>query len=612
MLWRLFMSNSLEDYHTLKSEIFDPSDEVLFDEIVKCIDAKAYRAANIMICVSFTESLYKKLEILAESNNKISQDLENYQNEGKDFLLIQYAKNHDLINELEYRHLNTIMDARNNYAHPNFESPTENQVISYLYFAVEYVLKRPPYYSFLYAKSLIENHLATDQFYFEGKNSIQIQTFAKSFFRRLNRNSLSSVLKLLFESLEKLFICHDENKMGCINNCLIYLNELILMDEISLTEKDVNDYLDKYRYTSCHIFSHENNWYTLDSRSKSRIFNYSSDFEEGIFSESEFINIFYPLYESDLLEEDFLSKFEDILDEISLELLLYCDVSSKIYFEKIIDYFKTYTFGYQNTAMRALYKLDLNQFEDFELEVIGRNILQSAEGNAWDCINLIANFYDEKNIKFHNINIVQGILNEVFVNENNFFRYKINSARRVLSLIHQYSYHEEILNDLLSNIKLSRPKNDDFINFKHAKYFLKKLKNKNNLISQDIDLIISSINNAICNSINAIFDEDYKQILAYNDFKTLSPYVSKCLNETKRDCFSKLAYDEPLDFIRFFSRPHHYVENHKNKIEVEIKWDLIEKFINPIILKENVEQISLEDLSKSDRAIIEEFLNNLY
>ena len=71
------------------------------------------------------------------------------------------------------------MDARNNYAHPTFESPTENQVISYLYFAVEYVLKKPPYYSFLYAKSLIENHLAVDPFYWEGKNNIQIQNYAK-------------------------------------------------------------------------------------------------------------------------------------------------------------------------------------------------------------------------------------------------------------------------------------------------------------------------------------------------------------------------------------------------------------------------------------------------
>lgn len=601
------MPNCLENYHSWKSRIYDNSDEILFDEIVKCIDAQAYRSANIMICISFTESLYKKLEILAESNNKISQDLENYREQGKDFLLIKYAKDYNLINELEYNQLNTIMDARNKYAHPTFESPTENQVISYLYFAVEYVLKRPPYYSFLYAKSFIENHLAVDPFYWEGKNNIQIRNYAKNFFTRLDKNTLKPVLKLLFQSLEKLF--NDYDKIGCINNCLIYLNELISLEEVFLTEEEFNDYLDKYRQTSCHIFTYGNNWHILDSRSKSRIFNYAADFESGIFSESEFVNIFYPLYESNLLESEFSSKFCDILDEISLDSILYSNVSSKIYFKKIIDYFKTHTFGYQNTAMKALYKLDLNQFEDYELEEIGRNILQSAEGNAWDCMNLIDYFYEEKNTKFHDINLVQGILNEVFVNENNFFRYKISSVRRVLLLINQYPHHDELLNTLLSNIESSRPKNDDFINFNQAKYYLKRLKDKNTLISNDIDLIISSINKAICNSINSIFDEDYHQILTYNNFKALTPYVYNCLNETKRECFSNLAYDESLDFIRFFSKPKRYVENNKNKIKVEIKWDLLEKFINPIDLKENIEEIPLDDLSKPDKAIIKEFLN---
>jgi len=605
------MSISLENYHSWKSEIYDKSDGVLFDEIVKCIDAKAYRAANIMICISFTESLLKKLEILSESNKQIAKDLKNYHKERKDFLLIEYAKKYDLITELEHAHLNIIMDARNNFAHPTFESPTKNQVISYLYFAVQYVLKRPPYYSFLYAKSLIENHLATDQYYWEGKNNIQIQNYANNFFKRLDANSFNSVLKLLFKSLENLYIDFNQNKSGCINNCLIYLNVLLSLDEMSLTEDEVNDYLDKYRHASCHIFTYGNNWISLDSRSKSRIFNYASDFENGIFSESEFINIFYPLYEAHLLENDFSFKFREILDEISLESLIYCDVSSDLYFKKIIGYFKMHIFGYQNTAMKVLYEIDLDQFNDLELEEIGRNILQSADGNAWDCIDFIDYFYDEKNVKFHNINLVQGILNEAFVNEKGYFRYKPNSVRRVLLMIQQYSMHDEILDNLLSNIESSKPKNDDFIKFNQAKYFLNRLKDKNSLISSDIELIISSINKSICSSINAIFEKDYKQLLDYNNYSAITPHIYRCLNETKRELFSKLAYDDPLDFIRFFSKVKRYVENKENKVKVEIRFDLIEKFINPINIKKNVQEISLEKLSLVDRMIIEEFLCNI-
>lgn len=603
------MSELLRDYNLWKSEIYDDSDEILFDEIVKCIDAKAFRAATIMVCISFTESLLNKLEILSESNKKITQDLANYREDGKDFLLIEYAKKYELINEMEHNHLKMIMDARNNYAHPSFESPTEIQVISYLYFAVHYVLKRPPYYSFLYAKSLIEDYLAVDQFYFEGKNNIQIQNYAHSFFQRLDKNSFRSVLKLLFTSLEDLFVDSNENKTGCINTCLIYLNELMSFDEISLTEEDVNDYLDKYRLTSCHIFTYGENWQLLDFRSKSRIFYYASDFENGIFSESEFINIFYPLYGSDLIEENFKSKFLDILDETSLEALLYCDVSSDLYFRKIIDYFKMHNFGYQNTAMKSLFKIDLTQFSELELEEIGRNILQSAEGGAWDCEDLIDDFHDEKNNKFHNIHLVQGILNEVFVNENNYFRYKPRFARHVLLMIHQYSNHDVVFNKLLSNIESSKPKRDDFIIFNRAKYFLRRINDKNESISKDIDLIIDSINKSICTCLNSIFDEDNKQILTYENFRYITPYVYKCLNETKRKSFSVLAYDETLEFITFFSKVKRNVQNNENKIDVEINWNLLEEFINPEDIKENVEKLSFEDLSKMDKAIIGEFSN---
>ena len=57
-----------------------------------------------------------------------------------------------------------------------------------------------------------------------------------------------------------LYVDFNENNANCIDNCLIYLNELLAIDEISLSEEDFNDYLDKYRHTSCHIFTYLENW----------------------------------------------------------------------------------------------------------------------------------------------------------------------------------------------------------------------------------------------------------------------------------------------------------------------------------------------------------------
>ena len=81
------------------------------------------------------------------------------------------------------------------------------------------------------------------------------------------------------------------------------------------------------------------------------------------------------------------------------------------------------------------------------------------------------------------------------------------------------------------------------------------------------------------------------------------------MNETKRKTFSELANEEPLDFIRFFTKVKRYVENNENKIEVNIRFDLFEKFINPLTIWESIGEINLEKLSKVDKCIINEFLN---
>ena len=83
------------------------------------------------------------------------------------------------------------------------------------------------------------------------------------------------------------------------------------------------------------------------------------------------------------------------------------------------------------------------------------------------------------------------------------------------------------------------------------------------------------------------------------------------MNETKRKTFSELANEEPLEFIRFFTKVKRYVENNENKIEVIIRFELLEKFINPLDIMEDIEKINLEELYRVDKLIINEFFRYL-
>ena len=55
--------NKLEftSYKHWKNDLVDKDDEVLFDEIIICIDNKAYRSASVMIWNLCVQSLIKKI-----------------------------------------------------------------------------------------------------------------------------------------------------------------------------------------------------------------------------------------------------------------------------------------------------------------------------------------------------------------------------------------------------------------------------------------------------------------------------------------------------------------------------------------------------------------------
>ena len=241
----------------------------------------------------------------------------------------------------------------------------------------------------------------------------------------------------------------------------------------------------------------------------------------------------------------------------------------------------------------------------------GRNILQSADGNAWNCLDLIDDFFIEKNSKFHDQNILQGMVNEIFIDENNCIRFKRKLAEKVLVIINKCSNHEYILNNLLNNIKISKLKYGDFRRFGQIIEELSDIKDENEMISHDIDLIVNAIEDARCLSINTQFDEDYKQILTLRDSRFIIQYMYDCLNETKRKMFSELAYEDSLSFVKFFSNIKHYDEDGSNKLKVTIRLDLMEQFINPTNIKENIENIDFENLNRKEKAIVNEFLRLL-
>lgn len=580
-------TSDYSNYRYWINDVKDDADKELFNEIITCIDTESYRSAAVMIWVLCAESLQKRLKQLAQNNKSIKKDLKTWNKDKNEAELLKLCKKHDLISESDCNHLNLIRKARNRYAHPNNVAPEKERVLAYLFFALNSVLSKSSQYSYLEAKNLL-NLLLSDPIQLGNKNTLQIRSYARNLISKLNPNIHEPILKLLFKLTEKLFNDFNVEKQKCIDIGLILIKELILADNEIIDESKCSEFLNNSKITSCNVFSEIEIWELIDENTRYKTFKYSSNFESEIFSEIDFITTFHKLNENDLLDTNLKEDFNKILDETPIDLVLNCDISTETKFEKIINNFKSYDWYIQNPTAKLVRQINLNQFNDKQLEIIGRNLLQAADGGSRGSKTSI-----EYILRNYNNNIpkslIKGIAFEVFVNEKNEFRLKENYFRKIIIAISRDEFHS-IYNELLDAIKNSNAKNNRFYQFTES---IRKLQLVNDKLKMDkIDKIIKTIEKSRCKSIKKIIYENPEEILNFNSSEDIAPHVFKCLDESQRMIFKNLFYEDAIKFVTFFSISSQSIGTRRYK-HLNVKFDLIKDFIDinelETVVKENMD-----------------------
>lgn len=579
-------TSDYSNYRYWINDVKDDADKELFNEIITCIDTESYRSAAVMIWVLCAESLQKRLKQLAQNNKSIKKDLKTWNKDKNEAELLKLCKKHDMISESDCNHLNLIRKARNRYAHPNNVTPEKERVLAYLFFALNSVLSKSSQYSYLEAKNLL-NLLLSDPIQLGNKNTLQIRSYARNLISKLNPNIHEPILKLLFKLTEKLFNDFNVEKQKCIDIGLILIKELILADNEIIDESKCSEFLNNSKITSCNVFSEIEIWELIDENTRYKTFKYSSNFESEIFSEIDFITTFHKLNENDLLDTNLKEDFNKILDETPIDLVLNCDISTETKFEKIINNFKSYDWYIQNPTAKLVRQINLNQFNDKQLEIIGRNLLQAADGGSRGSKTSI-----EYILRNYNNNIpkslIKGIAFEVFVNEKNEFRLKENYFRKIIIAISRDEFHS-IYNELLDAIKNSNAKNNRFYQFTES---IRKLQLVNEKLKMDkIDKIIKTIEKSRCKSIKKIIYENPEEILNFNSSEDIAPHVFKCLDESQRMIFKNLFYEDAIKFVTFFSISSQSIGTRRYK-HLNVKFDLIKDFIDinelETVVKESV------------------------
>lgn len=596
------------NYSYWVNDVDDSGDKELFGEIVSCIDSGSYRSASVMIWVLCAESLYNKLKRLSVGNRRIKNDLSNWEiNDKNEADLLDLCKSHDLIDDIDYNHLNIIRDARNTYAHPNYIAPTKNQVLAYLFFALNSVLSKSSKYSYLEAKNLIEL-LLRDPYQLGNRNNAQIRSYSRNFIVKLNSNIYNPILKLLFESTEEIFWDFEPEKQKCLDIGLILIKELILTAPNLINENICTNFLNTFRVTSCHIFSEVEIWQLLDSNTQYKTFMYSSKFEDETLSEIDFLNIFNKLREDELLSQELTEKFDKILAENSPNIVLNSEVSSDMQFSKLIDDLKSYNWYVQNPVAQLIRQLDLDKFEDNQLEIIGRNLLQAADGGSWESQRTINSFLMRFERDMVPEPIIRGIVFEIFVNDENEFRFKEYYSDGIIKRISTKEKFNSIYLQLIDKIKDSFAKNDKFCYYYDSINHIRFI-NRNWQIEK-IYGIVKAIKESRCNSINKLMYENPNKILDIWPSEYIAPYVFDCLDEIGRNTFGDLVEEDVFKFIKFFS-DYQYIVNMEEYDYIDVNFDLINKFYALEGVKKIVEDKLNEDISVKDKEFGKLFLEDV-
>ena len=510
-----------------------------------------------------------------------------------------------LINDLECSELNIIRKARNEFAHPNNHSPPKNDVLSYLNFAVKNILSRPSTHSYLYYKNLIENHLLKDPIFLAPFEENKIKQNLFELIKTMNANYFNPILELLFKLVTDLFDNFDINKINCRDIGLIFIKELLLYDNF-IDNVDCNNLLNNYRKVSCNIFSEREIWSKLNPNLQFRTFEYSFDFNNNIFSKVEFLNKFSDLDESNLLCPELKTKFNDFIDECDTEIILNSKLSTEICYNKLIKGFSSHNWFIQNSVAKSLRNFNLTLLEESQLENLGRNLLQSADGRSWDCERLLTYY------QFENINtilpkcFVQGLVFECFVNEKREFRFKFKEFNKVFKILDAHYNQHEILENLINLINKSKFKNIyQFYEYENNLNRINEFERKN-INSNQIDKLISSINKVACRCTQSIL---YDDLTIFNyEIPNLIKHIN-CLNDLDKDYFYKLALKNPIKLVKLFTKST-FNRNTKTVTDVKIEFDKINNIAPLNELKMIMRDINLEELSPREQGIVHYFLEN--
>jgi len=458
----------IEELVKLKENISDNYDVVLYDEAVNCFKNGAYRMAYIAGWLCAAESLKNKIKIMSERDDvaeKVFIEIEKLENAGKpaDQFILQNAKNIGLVDNVSFSKLEPFIKHRNIFAHPYNQTPRPDEVFGLLKTIIEEVLSNPAYLRRPFIDQLLKNITEIPHFLIYNMDKIHIYCDS------ITNKIIPSQYPYLFIQAVYLLnnIRQDPDKAVVYKKTKIFLRRFLL--NVNSDFKDEKWKVDKkfqdFPSTITDLFLYSPLFTLISEDMQDKIISYVTDTEITNNKMVNYVKLLMKFVATpDCLTEPQKNIVEQCLSNfINNEnyYVLLGEVPFSLYSERIIGALKSHDWYVQNPAARALANIknvELQQLPPDMLEILGRNILQSAEGGANGSGEFISQkIYSEELLPEP---FIKGLLFECFINEARQFRCKKDFLKLVLNIVFNKNpaNPKTLIEELVAEIKRATPK----------------------------------------------------------------------------------------------------------------------------------------------------------
>ncbi len=445
------------------SRILVPEDRPLFEDAAKCAAGDSLRAAYVMIWLSVAESLkrrFREAQLRDGTAGKIVGQFEQKESEQKsvDKFLLEKAKEYGFLSDSAYSLLMHVYEMRCLYGHPYEIAPTQEQIVHAASVAVDYLLSQPVRLKHGFARPLLDSML-TDKSYLDDQPQA-VKLFADEILPRIDDSILPWMLDKYWSELEKIAL--DASLKLFTWRGVWFTREVLNQKGATLLTHDQwHLKVAAYPVTLIRVARSVNVFANMGPLAQDSLLGRLIDLSQG--GRASLLQYFERLLMEGVLSERQSQRLTEHIDAMDVRYLKSCGLTTKTTFNRIVTALKSRTWPVQNPAVKFFAANGPDQAAELtseQLIVLGRNVLQAAEGSAGSCSSFLIDLKND-NARWPE-DLLKGIVYECFTNEADQVRFKARHLGTVSSILESRDdvFAAVVVNTIVDSIRRGHIKHE--------------------------------------------------------------------------------------------------------------------------------------------------------